>query len=412
MDTDGDQLQQLQRLQRLLGGPALAALRQRLRRAYEQLPIDAPLRQLRLGALQTHEREALATLLGRAPRLAASIQVDVALLDTRLLAAGLASGLRDALERLDGPISAVASQRAEHQASWLAVQQAPTHAGLREVLASAQGLGLLKRLARQDANAGQALCDQAQAVLQALPAAGKPRARLAAEQLGDAHALDDGRALATLVLAALRQARRYLASNAEDADDETRRALWASAGVSVNELARPALTLNLMTSNAPGEPGEPVYWSLRRLLRGAPEWPLAGQPVFVCENPNLVAIAADALGPRCAPLVCTDGMPAAAQRALLAQLAAAGAQLHYHGDFDWPGLAIAARVLADFGAKPWRMGCSDYTAALTGAPPTPLRGTVTASPWDPALSTTMQRENCAVAEEAVAGPLLADLDRP
>jgi hypothetical protein len=33
-------------------------------------------------------------------------------------------------------------------------------------------------------------------------------------------------------------------------------------------------------------------------------------------------------------------MPSAAQQTLLAQLAAAGARLRYHGDFDWAGLVI------------------------------------------------------------------------
>ncbi|MGF2508519.1 DUF2399 domain-containing protein, partial [Ralstonia pseudosolanacearum] len=29
-----------------------------------------------------------------------------------------------------------------------------------------------------------------------------------------------------------------------------------------------------------------------------PAWPVKGTPVFVCENPNLLAIAADRLGAR------------------------------------------------------------------------------------------------------------------
>ena len=54
----------------------------------------------------------------------------------------------------------------------------------------------------------------AQAVLGKLPAAGTPRSRLAAEALGDAHALDSGRPVATVVLAALRW------ESAESADEE------------------------------------------------------------------------------------------------------------------------------------------------------------------------------------------------
>ena len=94
-------------------------------------------------------------------------------------------------------------------------------------------------------------------------------------------------------------------------------------------LARPVLFLNLTVQNQLGGSGEPGYLSLHALLRAPPLWDVAGRAVFVCENPDLVAIAADALGVECAPLACTDGMPAAAQRTLLMQLSAAGARLHY-----------------------------------------------------------------------------------
>jgi hypothetical protein len=45
-----------------------------------------------------------------------------------------------------------------------------------------------------------------------------------------------------------------------------------------------------------------------------------------------MAIAADRLGRRCAPLVCAGGIPAAAQRTLLARLVECGAELAYHDD--------------------------------------------------------------------------------
>jgi hypothetical protein len=44
-----------------------------------------------------------------------------------------------------------------------------------------------------------------------------------------------------------------------------------------------------------------------------------------------------------------------------------GAVLRYRGNFDWPGVAIANRVITYFGAVPWRMGRADYEAALAGA---------------------------------------------
>ncbi|MBX9819785.1 MAG: DUF2399 domain-containing protein [Afipia birgiae] len=45
-------------------------------------------------------------------------------------------------------------------------------------------------------------------------------------------------------------------------------------------------------------------------MHSPPSWDGADRKVHVCENPNLVAIAADRWAPDCAPLVCTDGMPA------------------------------------------------------------------------------------------------------
>lgn len=413
------------RLARLLGGPALAGLRARLRAAYERAEAGATPPPLRLAQLAVHEREALAALLGRPPRAAASISVDPAALGQRLAAAGLARDLRDALERLDGPIRAVAAERAARDAAWAAlvdevvdeVGDAGIGATLRDWLAQAAARGLLKRLAAGDAEAARALLGRAWRVLAQLPAPGWPRARLAAQTLGDAHALDDGTPTATLVLALLRQAEpgavaaddteAAAAGAAADADGEDRRARWAAAGVSVNALARPALTLNLHAAD-----GEPAYWSLRRLLGAPPAWPLAaGRTVHVCENPNLLAIAADALGTRCAPLVCTEGMPAAAQRTLLAQLQRAGAALRYHGDFDWPGIAIANRVLRDHGATPWRMQAADYTAALAShcGLAAPLAGAAVTPQWSPALGAAMQQAGQALAEEAIADTLLADL---
>ena len=394
----------LSRLQRLLGGPALVDLRRRLRRAYEQAAPGSEPGLLRLSSLAPHEAEALQALTGRAPRQAASLQLDLAQINASIQAAGLAANLREALELLDGPISALAAERAAATLAWSTLPGLASHPALTLLLAGPQGLGLLKRLAGGDAAAAQALCGRAARVLAMLPAQGQPRAGLAALCLGDAHALDSGRPVATLVLAALRLAE-------PDDGGEGTRALWAAQGVSVNELARPALALNLPLAGEAAD-GEPRYWSLRQLLRLPPAWASAGRAVYVCENPNLLAMAADALGPRCAPLLCTEGMPAAAQRALLAQLAQAGARLRYHGDFDWPGIAIGNRVLQDFGAAAWRFSAADYAAAVELAAPdaqSALRGGPVAALWDAALTDAMQQAQRAVAEEALLDQLLPDL---
>jgi uncharacterized protein (TIGR02679 family) len=182
--------------------------------------------------------------------------------------------------------------------------------------------------------------------------------------------------------------------------------------VLVNELARPALFLNLPAAGGgtfAAEAGEPAYATLRRLLRTPPGLAVAGRTVYVCENPNLLAIAADRLGARCAPLVCTDGMPAAAQRTLLLQLAGAGASLLYHGDFDWPGLRIANLVVRSFGARPWRFAAADYAEAAGTCPGLALTGPPAPAAWDPALAPAMQERGLAVPEEALAAALLEDL---
>ena len=441
------------RLQRLLGGEELAALRLRLRRYFERRAADADAqdRVLHLGKLSATEYAALTQLMGhparpsRAATSSRSLRLDIVALDALLRSAGIASTLRDALEQLDGPLVNRALAREAVQALWAEARSARlSHAALRQWLQTTTALHLLKRLTRQDPGAARPLLERANAVLHKLPAQGLTRAQLAADTLGNAHALDNGQATATLVLAVLQQG----ASNSETAPPadvepdaaqpdhsaevgapgnaetegaappaaERTRDIWARAGVLVNELARPALFLNLPTqASAPLQPvaGEPGFLSLRQLLRSPSAWAVADLPVFVCENPNIVSIAADRLGAACAPLVCTEGMPAAAQRVLLMQLASAGARLRYHGDFDWAGLQIANHVMALCGAQPWRMGCGDYVQALKTAAHTErdLGDSAVSAGWDAQLAHAMRRHGLAIAEEAVVSALLQDLTR-
>ena len=179
----------------------------------------------------------------------------------------------------------------------------------------------------------------------------------------------------------------------------------------VNELARPALFLDLPMSEA--SPGEPAYLSLPSLLRKQRDWDVAGRDVHVCENPNIVAIAADVLGQHCIPLVCTDGMPSAAQRALLSQLSGAGARLRYHGDYDWAGIAIGNVVIGKFGASPWRFSAADYRVAVgtTGATSRRLLSPGRAAAWDDLLQGAMLECMKPVDEEALADTLIGDLER-
>lgn len=390
-----------ERLERLLGGPDLAALRERLRHRYEMGRTND---EITLTTLSADERRALEGLLGRRPRQAESMQLSIAELSQVLARSGLAASLRDALEQLDGPIQDIAAKRADEAVRWEAAFAACKCSPLVALTTQTAGRGLVKRLCSADPDRGRSLLDAASRVINALPASGLPLSRVAAHVLGDSHALDEGRPLATLVVAALRGA----------GFDERAREVWAKWGVLVSELSSPVLSLNLFARsdsvggrlvNQARECGEPLHLSLRTLMRAPPRWDVAKQKVFACENPAVITMAADALGTQCLPLVCTDGMPAAAQQVLLRQLAAAGATLLYHGDFDWPGITIGNFVMRTFGAVPWRFNADDYELcagrALVGGP-------ITAH-WDDALAPKMAKHGYALEEEAVVQTLFSDL---
>jgi uncharacterized protein (TIGR02679 family) len=417
------------RLIRRLGGTELAGLRQRMRRHFERHGISPEKAVLHLTNLNAGEHEALALLIGLTSRPTRSIRIDIAQLDAALRDAGIANSLREALEQLDGPIVNRASVQAELQARWSSITGVHgLHPTLSAWLQAGSAISLLKRVARQNPDAAHQLLKQAHAVMKHLPAQGLTRAQLAADALGNAHALDNGQPVATLVLAASQHSvsddiqEQDLQMEATEGTDDARRPVervrdvWARAGVLVNELARPALFLNLPVhpqSSPLSRLGEPGYLSLRQLLRTPIAWSVADQPVYVCENPNIVSIAADRLGSSCAPLICTDGMPAAAQRVLLKQLADAGAELLYHGDFDWAGVHIANNVMKLCECSHWRFGTQDYLQAV-GTAPTKERDlgeTRVVASWDPELVEAMQSHGMAIAEEAVASLLVSDLRR-
>jgi uncharacterized protein (TIGR02679 family) len=414
------------RLKRLLGGAELASLRLRMRRYFERVENGASGDVLTLTQLSATEHEALALLTGRPSRPSRSARIDVRQLDATLIEAGIAGSLRAALELIDGPIENRAANRNGIQAQWDSVTSHDGwHVALSDWVVTPAAIRLLKRLTRQNPVNAQHLLERADIVLRRLPADGVPLSQLAAETLGNAHALDSGEPTATIILAAWRHLERRHTSDVNSLEDndtqddcrlphERIRDIWARSGVLVNELARPVLFLNLPVADhraIVGTSGEPAYMSLRRLLRNPPVWAVNDVTVFVCENPNLMAIVADKLGASSAPLVCTDGMPAAAQRTLLTQLEIAGARLVYHGDFDWPGLQIANHMISTWQMNLWRFGAKDYEVAVTNAPHMrhDLSGACVAASWDPALMLAMQHHGIAIAEESVAASLLVDL---
>jgi len=77
-------------------------------------------------------------------------------------------------------------------------------------------------------------------------------------------------------------------------------------------------------------------------------------------------------------------------------------------------VAIANRVVTEFGAVPWRMGHADYEAALDGAGMgladlPALEGRPVEAAWDAELTLSMERAGKSMHEEALLDLLVADL---
>ncbi|MBV6415838.1 MAG: hypothetical protein CMLOHMNK_00360 [Steroidobacteraceae bacterium] len=286
-------------------------------------------------------------------------------------------------------------------------------AGASLIAATQPDLEFDGRLAGSDPQRAAQLLESVDRVIGRLPARGQPLAQLAAAELEDAHALDAGQAVATLVL-------RAFGLEQSAVDGVRARDQWARLGITVNELAAPVLCLNLpATGNAVAAKmartaacaGDPVHLTLRMLLRDPPAWDVSGRRVYVCENPSMLSIAADQLGADCAPLICTNGMPAAAQQTLLRQLIICGANLAYHGDFDWAGIRIGNFVMRELQASAWRFSAQDYVVACAGFTGTlPGDGRVDAL-WDVQLSEAMCIQRKSIHEEAVWEVLAGDLAR-
>ena len=402
------------RLKALLGGPALAWLRARARaRLSRGVSLTGA---ITLANPTAEERSAVERLFGRMTK-GQALRVDLDELAEVLRRAELADELVEALVQIDGPVENRRLLEAERTSRWRAVivaasralgSSSPWHPWLDDL----DGSGLLRRLAAGDPDEGRALVLGAIEVVRRLPAQAMPLAELAAGILGDGHALDMGEPVGTLVLRAI--ATRGGFPFPSDVDE--RRAAWASVGVLADELSAPALVLNLpaLATNSTGralalaaEAGEPYRLSTRQLLRTPPTFAVGpSSTVFACENPSIVAAAANRLGVRARPLLCAEGQPKTAFRQLLAQLGSAGITVVYHGDFDWPGIHIANSLIEHFAVRPWRFGAADYLEATAG---TRLRGPAVVPQWDEALGVAMRDRGRAVHEETVVGSLIEDL---
>ncbi|HET7326232.1 MAG TPA: TIGR02679 family protein [Nocardioidaceae bacterium] len=406
-----------ERLQRLLGGADIAWLVDRLvARAERGRALGGT---VTLATPTVAQRAAVERLLGRRPTKGESLSVPVPDVARVLLDAGVAPDLMTALSALRGPLRDLAGERVATQRAWeradaVLDQLAEAVPGLVAWREQVRARGLLRRISAGP-DVALELAEETRRCVLALPAADEPRSVFAARVLGDGHGLDDDKPLATLVHGAA----QVLGDLPPGEGVEWRRSVWESVGVLTGDLSAPVLTLGLRASGdslsarllaASAEAGEPVHLSLRQLTRHPPGLRgLAGQRVFVCENPAVVAVAAERLGPRCAPLVCGGGHLSGAARKLLRILAEAGAVLRYHGDFDWAGLTIAGTVVDRYGALPWRLDAAHYLTAVRAGAGSPLQSRAADSPWEPALAEAMGEHRVRIEEEHVLDDLLGDL---
>ncbi|HKV09806.1 MAG TPA: TIGR02679 family protein [Thermoanaerobaculia bacterium] len=403
-----------------LGRRELARLWPEVRARIESL--GGPRGTVLLAEARDDERRAVAGLLGLATLPSGDVRIRLDRLDRALRESRFEVDLRTAMTLLGGPLRDRTGERETERLRWQELwADAETHPvvtvrpGLRSWLAGLRSSGLLRRLVADGEE--RRLLEQALAVLTALASPERDGVRLpvlASEILGTSHALDAGRPVATLVLRAL----ALLAGQPPPRNAGERRTLWEQAGVVTDDLSCDVLVLGLVPAGegpiAQGlrsfaTAGEPVRLTLRQIAAGTLTFP-PGLKVRVCENPVVVAAAADRWGPACPPLVCLGGFPNHAGRRLLADLASQGAGLLYHGDFDWAGLTIANSLGETVPFQPWRFTARDYQAALAQRCDRPALGDRSVpARWDLELDHAMAEAGVAVEEETVLGDLIDDL---
>ena len=407
------------RLERLLGDEQLRWLVERVRWRLERgRDLDGS---VTLARSRPEQRAAVHRLLGRRPGSGSAVTVSLPAVDEVLRRSGVSpAGLAAAVVALTGEVVDLPAVTAAAEAEWeRAVEPlAGSVAGRPELATWLERLvatGQLRRVARTP-DAAASLCHQLAVAVARWTAGGVPLGRFAAEVSGgDSHALDDGRPLATLALAAAQVVGGVPAGSGA----AWRRDVWAAVGVLRDELSSTVLCLGLpgdaatATGQALGawrEAGQPVLLTLRQVVRDPPR--VAVPTVHVCENPVVVAAAADRLGGRCAPLVCTAGQPGTAAIQLLGLLAGSGATLRFHGDFDWGGLRIGNVLGERVSVGPWRYGAADYRRVAAAGLGRELAGKPVVARWDPELTEDMVRAAVRVDEELVLDDLLADLAAP
>lgn len=421
-------------------GPLLVRLRKKVQRGE---PLTG---RLRLSKLTCEQGKRISELTGGIGR-NGSISVDLGLFDQIVANTGRFDSLESLVQLVCGePLSNLRAARDEDTACW---QQVWVHAeqlveawhhahsqssdsetdrtinqsrsltkdSFNDAIASMRKSGWLRRLTGRDPMTATLLFDQSFALMKVLPAWPVPLAVLAAKYCGSAHALDENTRLGRIMLKLLA---KQSAHDAPERNAAKRRQIWESVGVVTDELSSTVLVLNLpavgdsLTDRLLQEHqrcGLPARLTFRHLRLYPPTLCPASDgdnsTIYVCENPSIIAEAANRLGADCPPMVCVEGYPSLACWMLLEQLCSRGFQLAYHGDFDWGGIRIANKLYATFGFVPWRFTSDSHR--IRSQHHRKLRPPESEAQWDRLLSDTMRRAGVSVEEESAIDELLSDL---
>ena len=242
----------------------------------------------------------------------------------------------------------------------------------------------------------------------------RSRTELAAQVAGEPHALDEGSAVAALVLRGLAAA----CGTAMPADGAGRRRLWSRFGVLTDLVTAPCLAVGVAPLDTAlprwrdaGTAGWPLHVTARDLRAAPGPWAAAAtdwEAVLVLDSPSAFEAVADRFAGRIA-CVATDGVPGPVTLDLLGRLHASGTALRFTTGFDEPGLAVGSLLADRFGATPWRMTPEVYGEAAR-CDLSPLGARLPTVGWAEGLSEAMAREGRAVPLEQVLEELLTALD--
>lgn len=391
--------------------PVLTPVWERVRSRFEQAGLRAE-GAVVVGLTDRRQRHAIGDLLGRHVT-RERVRIDLADLDARLRQRSGVGGLDAVLALLDTrplqdrPSLRAARDEARDRPLLLAAELVQT-SWATDWVAELRRTGLLTNRPGADDAVRAAAVVLLDLTAGAGPRRTQSRVELGARLLGDAHALDRDRLVHQVVLRGLGAA----SGQPVPRGWRGREKVWAAYGVEPDLLSRSCLVLGLRIAGysplarrlgLAADTHDPVHLTEWDLRRSGPLRVTPATTVLVCENPRVVEAVAER--DISVSVVCVSGEPNLVVDRVLTDLADNGARLLYHGDFDWPGIAIANRAVERYAVQPWLMSADDYLDAVAAGGPE-LVGREAEPSWDAELGAAMRSHGRAVHEESVLPQLL------